>query len=324
MMSASPGAEDTFEMMMAGDAKPHNDCPERFEIESKTRQQADFNFSSLWRKPKLSRRLLRNSKDHMSHVKLDSPMVGGTESVDIPSEKSKSRKVKDRESFETMVSPHLSELDESRDVVPVIMKREGWNFKRELPDGHDESSGRSSSAKIRKDMNPQIFLTPSPKKLHVTRSSYQEPSREHTADDQASDGVFTLIRSNAYKSRISSHSRQSNINLQDLDIQLTPPRNLMHKGDDGAWSSGEVVPDVEVYDGDYLNGEAILSSISEDSGDSQQNQRKTCTSSSDKSNNVDNSDSALGNPCVAGNSFSARMKFFQAKATENTSRLRSL
>jgi hypothetical protein len=301
MMSASPGAEDSFELMVAitkAQGTIHNP-----DVDVKARRQADFNFSSLWRKP---RRLLRSSTDHIEHVKLDSPMACEKETI---SKRSNDRNVTDRESFETMGSPHLSELDESRDVIPVIMKREGWNFTREYPEDYDETHSRSLSEKLRKNVSPQMFLTPSPTKSHRTRSNHQGSTLGNTINDQDFDEVFTLIRNNGYKQRLSSHSRKSNSDSREYDAGLVSPHSGLQKDD-----TPEVMQVVEVRGVEYLTGDVLLSSISDDSGDSQQ----TPNTPEIFSNKTDKNEPKILHNNIAESSFSARMKFFQAKVAEGS------
>jgi hypothetical protein len=310
MMSASPGAEVSFELMATNtEAQDTND---NTDIDSKARRQADFNFSSLWRKPKLSRRLLRSSTDHIDHVKLNSPEVCD---IVATSKRSNDRNVKDRESFETMGSPHLSELDESRDVIPVIMKREGWNFTREFPECYDENRSRSSSDKLRKNMNPKMFLTPSPTKSHGTRGHHQGSTLGNSADNQDLDEVFTLIRSNGCKRRLSSQSRKSNTTSWEFDGPLISPPNGLQKEE-----TREMMQVLEVCGVEYLTGNAVLSSISDDSGDSHQIRKHAERSdiSPVPRNKHDRNEPKIHNNNIVESSFSARLNFFQAKGAEGS------
>ncbi|KAG7368917.1 hypothetical protein IV203_031660 [Nitzschia inconspicua] len=332
MMSASPGAEDSFELRMAvnvdAETRDSIDDPEKVEIiMSKTKQQqADFNFSSLWRKPRLSRRRLACSTGHqMHHVKLDSPVVadGEAEPFTPDGKTTKGQNTKDRESFETMVSPHLSELDESRDVIPVIMKREGWNFSRELPQGYDESISQYSSALIRKEVSHKIFLTPSPGKSRTTPRSSRGSATGLMSEDQDSDEVFTLIRCNGFKSRLSSHSKKSHPNLRESGTSdFVPLCRGGQKAEEANTAKRDMLQQVEVYDGDYLTNDAVLSSLSEDSCNSQRNHFNSHDPAADKSKMIDckGSNGEAGDELLTGSSFSDRIKFFQSKATESNTK----
>ncbi|KAG7348225.1 hypothetical protein IV203_016930 [Nitzschia inconspicua] len=333
MMSASPGAEDSFELTVrravSVDAEPRNsiDDPEKVENMSKTKQQqADFNFSSLWRKPRLSRRRLACSTGHqMHHVKLDSPIVadGEAEPFTPDGKTTKGHNTKDRESFETMVSPHLSELDESRDVIPVIMKREGWNFSRELPQGYDGSISQSSSAQIRKEVSHTIFLTPSPGKSRTTPHSSRGSATGLMSENQDSDEVFTLIRCNGFKSRLSLHSKKSHPNLRESGASdFAPLCRGGQKAKEANIAKRDMLQQVEVYDGEYLTHDAVLSSLSEDTCNSQRNHFNSHDPAADKSKMIDckGSDDEAGDELLTGSSFSDRIKFFQSRATESNTK----
>ncbi|KAL3927005.1 MAG: hypothetical protein SGARI_005444, partial [Bacillariaceae sp.] len=322
-MSASPGAEDSFEWM-GGNADAHHDDDERAK-----NKQTDFNFSSLWRKPRLSRRLLRPSIDKANHhVMLDSPHSQEDISINYntPGKKQNSatkqpqRNVKDRESFETMGSPHLSELDETRDVVPAIMKREGWDFGREVPEGCDKSVETSSTK--RREMNPRMFLTPTPTKTKPLRHSQKDtPSDLAKLTPVRSEEYYTRKknRSHPWEQHIESKKQQAIESKKQQDIGHTPqsPSSRVDKPNVASPKSESFMEDVEIYRGEYLTSDAYLSSISEDSGDSYPKQQQQQSIPKRESNVMETHNrmaekvTAPIAPC--GKSFSDRLKMFQSK-----------
>jgi hypothetical protein len=319
MMAASPGAEDSFEFMASG--KNSHSVENSNMVESandKAKKQTDFNFSSLWRKPRLSRRLLRPSTEKANyHVQLDSPRSedftfetpGQKKSVTKPR-----RSVKDRESFETMGSPHLSELDESRDVVPSIMKREGWDFGRELPEGFESKSVGSSSTKKR-EMNPRMFLTPTPTKTKSLQYS-QTPSDPAKGFPETND-VFEVVRSGGYSKKNNSRSHpweQPSESKQDHDAIAPQSFSRVEGQMAGSLESNRIMEDVEVYRGEYLLSDAYLSSISEDSGETYPKQRPFPERLSNIATNQSTTAEKVSSPSAPFcNSFSDRLKMFQSK-----------
>ena len=254
----------------------------------------EFNFSSLWRKPRITgRRMIigGSSESRNSHIKLESPREATIEqepeeavidssdtnlsNIDthhhhknhpLVRKLNKRRHVKDRESFDTMASVHLSDFDESKDVIPILMERDGWEIQREEDPKEDVVKDDDNCNSAKKDHSSKgshnaMFLTPTPTKSKERNSDFRWTFNDNNDPDMLveesdDDGIFTHIRSSGFKKDIRHSSKKSGQFIKSHDNDEERQQSLERQD----------LPEErdEVHD---IPKEPVLSSISEDSGD---------------------------------------------------------
>jgi hypothetical protein len=144
----------------------------------KYKKKNDFNFTSLWRKPKMGRRKTRSigkkqdASDESSFDDISSSLM------------TRGKYVKDRESFGTVGSVHLSDFDEAKDTLPFLHFRPA-------------NSNTRTFLKERTVLNPKMVLTQAPAKRRETINQIKkDKSVVEKMDEEESRDIFKPMHNN--------------------------------------------------------------------------------------------------------------------------------
>jgi len=225
-----------------------------FEDENKNRHNAipkykkknDFNFTSLWRKPKLGRR--KTKGDGRGQVTYDGSSDNGSSRTPRLG-----KYFKDRESFETAGSVPLSDFDEAKDTLPFLNFRTGFSNREE--EGNSIQSNNSRVLKERTLLNPKMFLTGTPTKAN---DANRKVKSDHLVSGKSSkaETCDTFSNFDAFQN-LSKEPSKPNVETED--------RTNEKEGEPPDVSEKENFCQDTVYGADlYHDHGPILSSLSED------------------------------------------------------------
>jgi hypothetical protein len=168
-------------------------------------RQNEFKFTSLWRKPRLTGRRkhlggtgldqdMKHSHDQNLPIETDSRIIAGQQKS-AQKHRTK-RNVKDRESFDTFASIHLSDFDEGRDYTPPALKR-GDGSAQQSPNLSANHQLQYGTASATADLNSNMFRTPDTTTPDATRRKNSTFGTSPVARlGSPSEDVFRLIRIN--------------------------------------------------------------------------------------------------------------------------------
>jgi hypothetical protein len=250
--------------------------------EIKHKKKNDFNFTSLWRKPRISRRKSKSSSGRKSHHDgfFDENNFDDSSPAVQKTTTRKGRYVKDRESFETTGSIPLSDFDEAKDTIPFLNFRPGLSS-RGVGAGvgvgvgvgvNGTTNTNSEASRILKEktiLNPKMFITPTPTKRKDIRSRISEGrmSSERVNKEESDDEVFKSISKNNIFNESPTLLRESPKNKYEIvDVVIKPtPKEEEGKEKDTICGKENLFQNT-FYGGDlYQDHGPILSSLSEDS-----------------------------------------------------------
>lgn len=301
----------------------------------KGKKKNDFNFTSLWRKPKLGLRKMKGigKGQGANDRRSDNPSSHKT---------TIGRYFKDRDSFETTGSIPLSDYDEAKDTFSFL------DFRSKFSNHEEEGNGvKSNTSRILKDrmaLNPKMFLTPTPTKL--------EEAKRNIKTDHVVTGKSNKDESFDMFSNFDGFQTFSKESLNKP--KLKDEGGIKEKeGESGDLNKENFSKDSNYSDNLYYDHGPILSSLSEDTicSDSirgerflednfNENRIESNPSSSWNAFNTDESERRIQAVCNSSNrneechdkvipevdpsvkietkvrSFSDRLKLFQSKPTQ--------
>ena len=247
------------------------------QCEIKHRKRSDFNFTSLWRKPRISRRKSKSRSGRKSHHDglFDENNFDDSSPAVQKTTTKKGNYVKDRESFETTGSIPLSDFDEAKDIIPFLDFR-GLSSRGVGVGVGDGVNGtvttNSEASRILKEstiLNPKMFITPTPTKRKDSRSRISEGrmSSERVNKDGSDDEVFKSISENNIFNESPTLPRESPKNkYETVDDVINPTTKEEEGREKDAIFGKENLSQNTLYSGDlYQDHGPILSSLSEDS-----------------------------------------------------------
>jgi len=209
----------------------------------KHKKKNDFNFTSLWRKPKMGRRKSRGigkKQDASNEIEFD----------DISSSlMTRGKYVKDRESFGSVGSVPLSDFDEAKDMLPFLHFRSA-------------NANTRTSLKERSALNPKMVLTQaSAKRREMKNQIKNDKSVVKKLDEEESRDIFKPIHNsnndNTFDAfQILPKESPNKVKVEDETQKEEETDNLFDK---------ENLSQESVYCGGlYQDHGPILSSLSED------------------------------------------------------------
>ena len=212
----------------------------------KHKKKNDFNFTSLWRKPKMGRRKSRGigrKQDASNEIEFD----------DISSSlMTRGKYVKDRESFGSVGSVPLSDFDEAKDMLPFLHFRSA-------------NSNTRTSFKERSVLNPKMVLTQaSAKRREMKNQIKKDKSVVEKLEEEESRDIFKPI-----------HNSNNDNTFDAFQILPKESPNKVKAEDETQKKQKEELTD-DLFDKENLSQESvycgglykdhgpILSSLSED------------------------------------------------------------
>jgi len=223
--------------------------------EPKYKKKNDFNFTSLWRKPKIGRRKPKSiGKNQDAYEK--------TFNDNSSSLKTRGKYFKDRESFETMASVPLSDFDEAKDTLPFLHLRPG--FSNLGGEGKCVKSNARMSLKERTVLNPKMFLTQAPANRRENKNQIRKDSIVGgKLDEDESRDIFKPIHNN--NNHFDAFQILPKGSPNKVKTEDETQKKQKEEEADGTCCDKENFFQDSIYCGDlYHDHGPILSSLSED------------------------------------------------------------